>query len=203
MDSGSVETLVVMASITLESLMTLILNVELVLYADGDRTAIVNHTRRKAMRQYLPMLLVYLAATIVAAVLYAQAKDELDDSTSAADDYNSNNSKLDYANDTNSTSEIYYDSYNVTEVLDDVSGFATGTVDASTYVRAETTWIAADIPYLISCIYYISDSILRAVQKVRFSRDDKVDIRTQFVPNNIDYLIHRYVVGQLYPLYQN
>jgi hypothetical protein len=179
-DSGSVETLALMGSTTLEAIMTLFLNVELVLYADGDRIAIVNHTMRKIKHQYIPMVLVYLTATIVAAVYFAQSNE--------TSDYEYGNSTDEYGHEINST---YGVDYNSTGALDDGShrGLAAA-VEADS--GEGSNWSTADIPYFLCSIYYVLETIMTAIRKLTFSSDKTVDIREHFVPNNIDYLIHRY-----------
>ena len=201
-DAGSTETLALMASFTLEAIMTLLLNVELVLYAIGDRTAIINHTTRKIQFQYIPMVMVYLTATIVASVYYAQSLDGDADyghgSSNDGNDYNSNNTA--YGKEKNTTYAVDYDIYNTTGALEGGHRGLAAAEDDSSYADEGAEWSTADIPYLLCLCYYILNVLFTSVRKLMFARDKAKDIRDYFVPNNIDYLIHRYVVKNVVDL---
>ena len=79
-DPSSVECLSVTISIFMESIMHLILSCELYYRAKGDRESIKNYTMDCVYFRLLPMTLVYLAATIIAIVLYVQSKITNNDS---------------------------------------------------------------------------------------------------------------------------
>lgn len=208
-DAGSRETLALMASFTLEAIMTLLQNVELVLYAVGDRTAIINHTTRKIQFQYIPMVMVYLITTIVAAVYYAQSLDgETDHGYGSSNDgygdyddgsdYNSN--KTEYGKEKNTTYAVDYDIYNTTGALEGGHRGLAAAEDDSSYADEGAEWSTADIPYLLCFCYYVLNVLFTSVRKLMFARDKAKDIRDYFVPNNIDYLIHRYVVKNVVDL---
>ena len=72
-DPSSAECLSVTVSLFLESIMHLILSCELYFKAKGDRESIKNHTIDGVYMRLLPMTLVYLAAAIIAIVLYVQS----------------------------------------------------------------------------------------------------------------------------------
>ena len=67
---SSIAPMMLTLAISLESLMHLLLNVELYYKAQGDREAIQNHTMRKIKKQLIPTSMTYLASTLVAAVFY-------------------------------------------------------------------------------------------------------------------------------------
>ena len=73
-DTSSAECLMVTVSIFLESIMHLILSIELYYKAKGDRESIKNHTIDNVFMRLLPMSIVYLAAAIIALVLFVQSK---------------------------------------------------------------------------------------------------------------------------------
>lgn len=77
-DTSSAECLTVTVSIFLESIMHLILNSELYYKAKGDRESIKNHTIDNVFMRLLPMSIVYLAAAIIALVLFVQSKANSD-----------------------------------------------------------------------------------------------------------------------------
>lgn len=185
-DSTSTETLALMVSITLEALMALAQNVELVLYADGDRIAIVNHTTRKIKHHFFPKVLAYLGATIVAAVQFARNNkdDGYDGDTGTYNGYTNTdgyeNATLGY--ETNTTTDYYTE-----------EGTGRYLAAATLYEGEGTNWSLADIPYFICCAYYFFDQASTTIRKFRFAHNKSLDIRKYFVPNNIDYLIHRCV----------
>jgi hypothetical protein len=57
-------------SIFLESLAHIASQIELIMVGKGDRTAIINHSKRKLYFSLMPVTILYLAATTVAAILY-------------------------------------------------------------------------------------------------------------------------------------
>ena len=73
-DPTSTETLTFTWAIFLESVMHLLLSCELYLKARGDRESIKNHTFDNVGFRLLPMSAIYLAAAIIATVLYEQPK---------------------------------------------------------------------------------------------------------------------------------
>eukprot|EP00571_Detonula_confervacea_P011661 CAMPEP_0172312424 /NCGR_PEP_ID=MMETSP1058-20130122/17467_1 /TAXON_ID=83371 /ORGANISM="Detonula confervacea, Strain CCMP 353" /LENGTH=407 /DNA_ID=CAMNT_0013025873 /DNA_START=13 /DNA_END=1232 /DNA_ORIENTATION=+ len=75
-DPKSAETLLFTLAIFGEALMHLVLSIELYFRGLGDTDAIKNHTLVKIKVQQLPMLLIYLAAFVTAAVFYAQPEDK-------------------------------------------------------------------------------------------------------------------------------
>eukprot|EP00574_Skeletonema_japonicum_P008487 CAMPEP_0201721756 /NCGR_PEP_ID=MMETSP0593-20130828/6355_1 /ASSEMBLY_ACC=CAM_ASM_000672 /TAXON_ID=267983 /ORGANISM="Skeletonema japonicum, Strain CCMP2506" /LENGTH=854 /DNA_ID=CAMNT_0048212625 /DNA_START=72 /DNA_END=2637 /DNA_ORIENTATION=+ len=77
-DTSSAECLTVTVSIFMESIMHLILSCELYYKAKGDRESIKNHTIDNVYMRLLPMSVVYLAAAIIAIVLFVQSKTNSD-----------------------------------------------------------------------------------------------------------------------------
>ena len=77
-DPSSAECLSVTVSLFLESIMHLILSCELYFKAKGDRESIKNHTIDNVFMRLLPMSIVYLAAAIIALVLFVQSKANSD-----------------------------------------------------------------------------------------------------------------------------
>ncbi|KAL3908305.1 MAG: hypothetical protein SGILL_008532 [Bacillariaceae sp.] len=75
-DPKSIETFALCISIFLESMVHVGLKVELILVGRGDRTAIVNHSKRKLYKTLLPLSLFYLGATICSGVLYFGPYDD-------------------------------------------------------------------------------------------------------------------------------
>eukprot|EP00977_Amphora_coffeiformis_P005985 scaffold1276_cov162-Amphora_coffeaeformis.AAC.5 len=125
--------------IFLESMTHLILNVELHYKARGDRKAIEKHTRLKIQKQLIPTSFNYLAATIVAALLYFYPGD------------------------------LFF-----------------------RHNDASLLWNQKDLPFTLTALGYLSNVFFTFVRKMRATKGATADIRTTFVPNNIDYLIQRY-----------
>lgn len=72
-DATSAECLTFTVAIFMESIMHLILSCELYFKAKGDRDSIRNHTVDTVYMRLLPMSTVYLAAAIIAIVLFVQS----------------------------------------------------------------------------------------------------------------------------------
>lgn len=132
---SSIAQFVLTTSIFLESVMHLLLNVEVYYKGQGDRDAITNHTKRKIERQLLPTSATYLTAAIVSGVLY----------------------------------------FAPLETIDPLVG----------------AWSIVDLPLTLTGFGYISNILFTMIRKVRATHGSS-DIRKTFVPNNIDYVIHRY-----------
>jgi hypothetical protein len=77
-DPTSAECLTFTTAIFMESVMHLILSWELYFKAKGDRESIKNHTIDNVYMRLLPMSTVYLAAAIIAIVLFVQSKTNND-----------------------------------------------------------------------------------------------------------------------------
>lgn len=189
-DPNSVETFALMISILAESLMTLYLNIELVLYADGDRKAIVNHTSRKLKYQFIPFTLVYAAAAAVSGYLYLSKS-----SSASSTEYGYGEDKAyDSGYDTNSAyPDGLYTNETDASAYGDYSDRFLATATESSYSEEYTkeSWDLADVPYILCCSAYVLNIAITAIRKLFISSDDSRDIREDFVPNNIDYLIHR------------
>ena len=151
-DPRSLEALIFVSAVLLESVMHLGLNLELFYKGRGDRAAIKNHTWTKIKYQLLPTIAMYTAATIVAAVQFAQVPpNEVSD----------------------------YNSYRHLEAGE----------------RNETSgprWALTDLPLTLTALAYLFNIFHTTWRKMISTSGKHGDIRTRFVPNNIDYVIHRY-----------
>ena len=205
-DKGSVETFCLVLSLFCESVIQLGLHIELYYYGDGDRQAIQNHTFIKMKHQFLPASVTYMAATIIAGVSFFQSYDTERD----AYGYDSGFGKeINYTNGTYSNS-----TYQGTEADDDhhrvlaeaaPSGCASHDDDGHRFLAGGEgdddcgypkeegiQWSIADVPLLLCTAIYVINILATLYRKHRSVERQGQDIREHFVPNNIDYMIHRY-----------
>ncbi|KAL3903037.1 MAG: hypothetical protein SGILL_010599, partial [Bacillariaceae sp.] len=144
----------------------------LVLVGRGDRTAIVNHSKRKLKKKLLPLSCFYLAAATVAGILYfgpyAPAKDPYASSA--------------YTGEYNKTADGHDDE-------DDGHRFLAVDEHAK---HGSTDWAISDLPYALLFIAYFSDLLVTSFRKLVKFDPKKIDVRDNFVPTNIDFQIHRY-----------
>jgi PAS domain S-box-containing protein len=140
--------------------------IELYLKALGDRECIKNHTWSKVKSQILPTLLVYLAALVVAIMLFIQP--ESDGKGGDYKEYDKGYRHL--ASEYDAKSESSYEKY-----------------DSAT----ESLWTISDLPLTLTAAAYLLSLVLTAWHRFRVT-GGKGDIRNYFVPNNVDYVIHRY-----------
>lgn len=150
-DPRSLEALIFVSAILVESIMHLGLNMELYYKGRGDRAAIRNHTWTKIKYQLLPTIFMYTAAVIVAAVQFAHVP---------ADE------KSEYNNYRYLAEEGY-----------ETSG---------------SRWTLTDLPLTLTALAYLLNIFHTTWRKMRATSGKHGDIRTRFVPNNVDYMVHRY-----------
>lgn len=158
------ETFVFCLSLFCESLLRLVLNLELYLYGDGDRKAIQNQTKRETLYHVLPTTMAYKAATVIAgySAFYAEKVDS-DSSTPATDNYS------------NSTSAYQPNLHR----------------RLAAEVATETDWNLSDVALMICLGAYLFNILLDLYQRSTYNKQIHA-IQDYFVPNNIDYMIHRY-----------
>ena len=204
-DEASSETFFLTLSIFMESVMVLIQDLEVFYVAQGDRLAIKNHTRRKIWNHFL-FSLVYMTAVIISG--YSYLRDDSDDDRKSK--YNDNSYGDNKYGDTDSNYGGYEDktgtSYNA-EPYDSGYGDKNATTEvvysyknsthrflaaASDYEPTDTSWSIADVPLALCCAAYIANIIWAICSKCGVTGGIKGDIRDHFIPNNIDYMIHRY-----------
>mmetsp|Transcript_13831 Transcript_13831/g.30079 ORF Transcript_13831/g.30079 Transcript_13831/m.30079 type:complete len:1067 (+) Transcript_13831:294-3494(+) len=62
-----------------------------------------------------------------------------------------------------------------------------------TYAGAnEPRWVLSDLPLTLTAIAYLQNIFFTTWRKMRATSGKHGDIRQRFVPNNVDYVIHRY-----------
>jgi hypothetical protein len=192
-DESSVEAFCITLSMFLDKVMHLIMNVELYLYAHGDRTAIQNHTKRKIFHQLLPTNLIYLVATIVAGYLHfgttASSDNDNDDSKYYDNKYN-NATEYDNTQDGNHGDHRF-----LGPAADDPSS------GYGYHDKEGTNWKWADLPLALCCLGYLLNILYTVYRKLRIGSGKKGDIRDHYVPNNVDYMIHRYGEWVMYVYY--
>ena len=154
-DSKSSETLIFTGAIFVESMMHLALNIELYFRGEGDKVSIRNHTLTNIKYQLFPTSLIYLAAMIVAIVLYT--KPDGDDNrhlaaAAAASDYEVDGEEKDYT------------SYDIES-------------------QAKPSWELSDLPLTLTAISYLQNLVMSAWCKFGLAKRD--DVRQWFVPNNV------------------
>jgi len=182
-DSKSVEAFSLTLSIFLESLMHMGLNVELCYWGQGDRVAIRNHTARKIKHQLVPTSLTYMAAMVVAAVLYFAPSRDDDDEIGKPSSGGAYGDSSPYQNSTGYG--------NTTTPYDRI--LAAGD-SASGYYEEEPKplWALSDLALTLTAFGYLMNILYTTFRKMRATSGKCGDIRDNFVPNNVDYLIHRY-----------
>jgi PAS domain-containing protein len=168
----SIEAFSFTLSILLESLMHLGLNCELYCRGLGDRDAIKNHSMLKIKKQLLPTSLVYFAAFISAAVLYFGAADNnYEEKTvpSYGYDIDANVEDTDYRRTLAGGGSPYEESF-----------------------QSKPLWELTDLPFTLTAAGYVANIVTTTIRKYRATSGKHGDIHKKFVPNNVDYLIHRY-----------
>jgi hypothetical protein len=168
-DPKSLETFGLTISILLESFIHLASKVELILVGKGDRLAIINHSKRMIYMSSLPLLLFYLSAVVISGVLYFGP-------------YTPNAAKYETASD----QDTYGDGYRSRNVAEAATGVSYG------HDTMGSEWSIADLPLALCFIGYIFDVVHRGFHKLMKFDPKKRDVRDHFVPNNIDFQIHRY-----------
>ncbi|KAL7539976.1 hypothetical protein ACHAXR_009774 [Thalassiosira sp. AJA248-18] len=173
-DPKSAETLVFTGAIFCEAVMHLALCIELYYRGEGDRDAIRNHTAGKIKFQLMPVLLGYLAAVIAAAVNYAQDSEE--------------EKKVIY--------DTEYDDSHYRHLASATAAAAAASEGYETYEESAssepTLWKTSDLPLTLMAVAYLLGLIVTAARQMRISSGKHGDIRDRYVPNNVDYVIHRY-----------
>ena len=155
-DPKSSEVLTFTIAILLEAIMHFGLNCELYFVAQGDRSAIQNHTSVKIKYQLLPMLAVYVAAFAIAVVQYTRPSDSYNRLLAAT------------------TTHEYGSDYNAYETTN------------------RPRWVLSDLPLTLTALSYLLNIFFTTWRKMRATSGKHGDIRQRFVPNNVDYVVHRY-----------
>ena len=195
-DSSSAETFTFVLCIFLESLTHILLEVELILVGIGDRTALVNHSKRKLKASLIPLSCFYLAATIISGVSYFRS----DDGEAGTYDSSSPYPTKDYDSKNTSNYGSEYGSGNSTESDHEYPKMlrylaASSDSEYNKYEDAYTTgtqWSISDLPLSLCFIGYILNLLFTAFRKIYTLDSKKRDVRDHYIPNNIDFMIHRY-----------
>lgn len=208
-DPKSVETLAFMIAITSESIISFSLSLEIYYRAIGDRIPIEKHTKRMIRNFHLPTLAFYAVALTLAAIAFF-GEDE--DSSSYDDDTATNTTTTDITDLGNETDRLLASSnvecsagsrlllsrmLGASSVDCDEEGrrflaSPTGADACTCHTGIKLTM--DDLPLGIvtfTYIFNIAFSFVRSFCLAGQVTKDK-DIRDRFVPNNLDYLIHRY-----------
>lgn len=162
-DQKSGETLTYTAAIFVESLIQVLIHLEVYYYGEGDRAAIQNHTKLKIFGQVLPATVCYMAAFIVALVSFLSARS-------------SDHHRL-------LGEEAPSKGCDHRMLGGDGGGYEVE--------ECPDNWPVVNIPLCICLVYYVLNIIHDIFRKYSNSGFTG-DLREKFVPNNIDYMIHRY-----------
>jgi hypothetical protein len=208
-DPKSVETLAFLIAIVSESIINLFLNVDVYFKAIGDRTPIEAHTKRMITNKHLPTLALYSIALALAAIAYLETSDDNyygEDVDAVQGVANETNRALAAA-----TSDLECSSGSrllLSHMLgasavdcpsDDRRILADATLDDSCSCHTGIKLSMADLPLGIVTFTYIFNIAFSFVRSLCLAGEGK-DIRDRFVPNNLDYMIHRYGEWILYDL---
>uniref|UniRef100_A0A7S4AHK8 Uncharacterized protein n=1 Tax=Pseudo-nitzschia australis TaxID=44445 RepID=A0A7S4AHK8_9STRA len=173
MDPKSVEAFALTTAMFAETLVHVLLNLELYWLAEGDTIAIQNQTKRELITHLLPSSLLYLAASIMSGYLYFHdAFDHKDGNlyeARSSDGYNTGSDKDD-------------------RILgaDYADVVATTTSSSSFY-----SWNVADVPIVLCFVASVTSIAIQGISAIKLSPKNP-DIRAQIVPMNIDFFIHRF-----------
>jgi hypothetical protein len=174
----------------------------------GDRVSIKNFTLDDFKFRNAPLFVFYLAAFIIAAVNYAQARKEgSGDHLIAVNEYGTEylvSDASDAHHDSVEAGHDTADSHAVEEAHHEAAA-ATGDHGAGSgghrllggssssqegHFVGRGIWDIFDLPMTLTTVAYFLRFFMTSMRF--FLRDMKGDIRNWYVPTNIDYLIHRY-----------
>ena len=194
-DPKSAETLLFTAAILGEMLMHLMLCIEVYFRGQGDTKAIRNHTAVKIKWQIMPVLLIYVAAVVAAAVLFAQANqdgEEIEDGYAAYESSEYGYAKDEATSKMEGGSTYYNDGANKSDTSvglafgyapDKEYGtrFLAGESDTKYGVYAsaelEPLWKLSDLPLTLTAAAYLSTVIVTVVRKMVITSGKHGDIR--------------------------
>ncbi|KAL7544786.1 hypothetical protein ACHAWF_008149 [Thalassiosira exigua] len=186
MDPKSAETLLFSGAALCEGFMQLLLCIELYCKGLGDREAIKNHTRGKIWR-FVPTLAFYLAALVVAVLLYVRPEEK--EGGLDAGEYDAHGSdEYDGGN----------DKYENWTVSSDGSGRllapapAAGKYDSKADSEPAALWTLSDLPMTLMAIAYLETIVVTTWTTMAIAHGKRATIKDRYVWPNIDYMIHRY-----------
>jgi len=162
-DQKSGETLTYTAAIFLESLIQVLIHLEVYYYGEGDRAAIKNHTKLRIFGQVIPATVCYMAAFIVALVSFISAGS-------------SDHHRL-------LGEEAPSKGCDHRMLGGDGGGYEVE--------KCPDNWPFVNIPLCICLVYYVLN-IIHDIFRKYLSSGYTGDLREKFVPNNVDYMIHRF-----------
>ena len=158
-DPSSTETLLFTCAILGESIMHLILNLELYFWGQGDREAIQKHTLRMLKIQFIPTMLVYLSAVITSGVFYSQSKDK----------------------------DGQGGGYRLLAEVAETATAGKYASEASYY--SEPLFSVYDVPLTLMAFGYLLSMFLYTIRMVSATSGKYGDFRKGFVPNNVGEFI--------------
>ena len=176
-DPSSTETLLFTCAILGESVMHLILNLELIFWGQGDREEIKEHTRRMLRIELVPTMLVYLSAAITAGVFYHQSKEK----DGQEEEYRLLAEVAETTNADKYASEASYDKYASEASYDKYAS------ESSYY--SEPLFSVYDMPLTLMAFGYLLSTVLYTIRMVRGMHGKYEDFRRGFVPNNVGEFI--------------
>eukprot|EP00536_Pseudo-nitzschia_multiseries_P013046 jgi/Psemu1/33950/gm1.33950_g len=166
MDPRSAETFTLTMAMFLETLVHVILNLELFWFGEGDTSAIKNQTQRELFTNLLPLSAIYLAATIVSGIRYfSDATDTVYPGGTAEDP---NETKYGY----------------------DKAHRGLGSEYAGA-VASDPDWRVADVPLVLCFVASVVSIGIQGISSLKLS-PNVPDIRSKIVPMNSDFFIHRF-----------
>ena len=159
----------------------------------GDRVSIKNHTLDDFKFRNVALFVFYLAAFIIAAVNFAQAhKKDSGDHIVAVSEYGTEYWISDAAG--HDTADSHATIVDMHAEEEDVHGGHRLLSSSSSHVEGvfvgRGSWDIYDLPMTLTAVAYFLRFFLTSMRF--FLRDMKSEIRSWYIPINIDYLIHRY-----------
>jgi hypothetical protein len=159
----------------------------------GDKVSIQNHTLVDFKFRNAHLFVFYLAALIIAAVTYAQARrEESGEHLITASEYGTEYWISDAAG--HDTADSHATIVDMHAEEEDVHGGHRLLSSSSSHVEGvfvgRGSWDIYDLPMTLTAVAYFLRFFLTSMRF--FLRDMKSEIRSWYIPTNIDYLIHRY-----------
>ncbi len=150
----------------------------------GDRVSIQNHTLDDFKFRNAALFVFYLAAFIIAAINFAQARKEVPDANDIVEAETV---------DSQAVEDLHHEA-TIEHGMGESGGHRLLNSSSSheeVYVVVDRAkWDIYDLPMTLTTVAYFLRFFMTSMRF--FLRDMKGDIRRWYIPTNIDYLIHRY-----------
>jgi len=176
--SHSIDAFAVTTSMFLETMVHVLLQLELYWVGEGDTLAIKNQTKRQLVTMLLPLSFFYFCGSILSGYLYYSNKHNQHNNT--------NNNHVDDEHHSAFDSDGYQRFLGGEEKEEEASG------GVSDYTDDYDGWTVGDIPIVLCFVATVYSLVVKATLALLTLHPQNSHIRSQMVPMNIDYFIHRF-----------